>query len=320
MKKLLVCVLVLALLSGLASCAFGDNADVSILELDGFSMSMPSNWLEDEVEEGGITYHRFFKTSFVDRWSGFLRIYTYGLGYSFDADVLGDSAYDGYFFNLGGSDIRRESIEICGELASLWSANINYGISGNHRTYGIVLLHDALALCVLYVDDSSSSQDNLDFLRTFAESIHIPGYEAPQEESLVSLDEIDLSGMSYDELVALKDRINLAMWESDEWQEVTVPIGIWKVGEDIPAGHWTIKIVEDKSYAKVVLGKDIDENEASIVGVISDDLIASENHNFYKTVHRSEVSLVLLEGQYIWIQSCPVVFTPYTGKPDLCFN
>ena len=31
---------------------------------------------------------------------------------------------------------------------------------------------------------------------------------------------IDLSGMSYDELVALKDRINLAMWQSDEWQMV----------------------------------------------------------------------------------------------------
>ena len=32
--------------------------------------------------------------------------------------------------------------------------------------------------------------------------------------------DIDLSGMSYEELVALKDRINLAMWESDEWEEV----------------------------------------------------------------------------------------------------
>ena len=54
---------------------------------------------------------------------------------------------------------------------------------------------------------------------------------------------IDLSGMSYDELVALKDRINLAMWQSDEWQEVTVPQGVWKVGEDIPAGHWTVKCI-----------------------------------------------------------------------------
>ena len=29
--------------------------------------------------------------------------------------------------------------------------------------------------------------------------------------------EIDLSGMGYEELVALKDRINLAIWKSEEW-------------------------------------------------------------------------------------------------------
>ena len=52
---------------------------------------------------------------------------------------------------------------------------------------------------------------------------------------------IDLSGLTYNELVELKDQINLAIWECDEWQEVEVPQGIWKVGEDIPAGHWTIR-------------------------------------------------------------------------------
>ena len=50
----------------------------------------------------------------------------------------------------------------------------------------------------------------------------------------------DLSGLSYDELVQLRDKINLAIWNSEEWQEVTVPIGVWVVGEDIPVGHWSI--------------------------------------------------------------------------------
>ena len=48
--------------------------------------------------------------------------------------------------------------------------------------------------------------------------------------------DVDLSGMSFDELVALKDQINLALWNSADWQEVTVPQGVWQVGADIPAG------------------------------------------------------------------------------------
>ena len=37
-------------------------------------------------------------------------------------------------------------------------------------------------------------------------------------------DPVDLSGMSFDELVALRDQLNLAIWNSQEWQEVTVPV------------------------------------------------------------------------------------------------
>ena len=52
--------------------------------------------------------------------------------------------------------------------------------------------------------------------------------------------DIDLSKLSYEELVELKDQINLAIWQSKEWEEVEVPQGIWEVGKDIPEGKWTI--------------------------------------------------------------------------------
>ena len=52
----------------------------------------------------------------------------------------------------------------------------------------------------------------------------------------------DLSGLTFEELVQLRDQINLAMWNSQEWQEVTVPQGVWVVGEDIPIAHWTISL------------------------------------------------------------------------------
>ena len=54
----------------------------------------------------------------------------------------------------------------------------------------------------------------------------------------------DLSGLSFNELVQLRDQLNLAIWNSQEWQ-VTVPIGVWKVGEDIPVGKWTIRAASE---------------------------------------------------------------------------
>ena len=38
-----------------------------------------------------------------------------------------------------------------------------------------------------------------------------------------SIADVDISNLSYDELVILKDKINLAIWNSYEWQEVQVP-------------------------------------------------------------------------------------------------
>ena len=47
---------------------------------------------------------------------------------------------------------------------------------------------------------------------------------------------IDLSGMNYDELLDLRQAVEMAIWNSDGWQEVEVPAGIYVIGEDIPEG------------------------------------------------------------------------------------
>ena len=47
---------------------------------------------------------------------------------------------------------------------------------------------------------------------------------------------IDLDLKTFTELVALRNKINMAIWNSQEWEEVTVPEGIWEIGADIPAG------------------------------------------------------------------------------------
>ena len=133
----------------------------------------------------------------------------------------------------------------------------------------------------------------------------------------------DLSGLTFEELVQLRDQINLAMWNSQEWQEVTVPQGVWVVGEDIPIAHWTISLSPSAS-AKWASIKYCDRlNEAgtdagnqfycNIYDYL--DVGSADNDKYPQSIH-----IDLKPGTYIIIGHAPVVFTPYTGKPDLGFK
>ncbi len=136
---------------------------------------------------------------------------------------------------------------------------------------------------------------------------------------------IDLSGMSYDELVALKDQINLAMWESEDWQEVTVPQGVYEVGADIPAGHWTIKASETDSYASAYIkcGKTLDETKKDLEWddyYVSESLVNEKSKGYNETTDKTETDLELEKGMYVVVEYSSVVFTPYSGKPSLGFK
>lgn len=50
----------------------------------------------------------------------------------------------------------------------------------------------------------------------------------------------DLASMSYEDLIALSQRITSEIMSRPEWKEVEVPSGIWTVGVDIPAGVYSI--------------------------------------------------------------------------------
>lgn len=134
---------------------------------------------------------------------------------------------------------------------------------------------------------------------------------------------VDLSGMSYDELLALKDQINLAMWASEDWQEVTAPQGTYKVGEDIPAGHWTIRPGEGL-YTYVKWGDALDESgkDLGFDGklFVSEIITSEKNSHFEKGKDKTECDFDVKDGQYIIVESGDAVFTPYTGKPGLGFK
>lgn len=133
----------------------------------------------------------------------------------------------------------------------------------------------------------------------------------------------DLSNLSYTELVALKDQINLAIWKSKEWQEVTVPQGVWLVGEDIPAGHWTIKTKANN--ANIVLCTALDDTGKNVDVWKSDfyhsEYISSPDYKYFdRNSDKAEIDLDLKAGTYVIIDMGSVIFTPYAGKPSLGFK
>lgn len=140
--------------------------------------------------------------------------------------------------------------------------------------------------------------------------------------SCASADSINLSGMSLAELVALKDQINLAIWNCQEWQEVSVPLGIWKVGEDIPAGHWTVHAPEEW-FTKVSFGDTLKPSgtEIKVTSYFGFELITSPTYSgFDKKKDVSEFSFTVKKGDYIEVEFGAAIFTPYSGKPDLGFK
>lgn len=135
--------------------------------------------------------------------------------------------------------------------------------------------------------------------------------------------DVDLSGMSFDELVALKDQINLAIWNSQEWQEVTVPQGLWVVGEDIPEGHWTVKPV-DGVYSYVTYGGKLEENGKEVSygskGYFSETIFSPDSRIYEEGKDKLEIDIDAKAGYYIEIESGDVIFSPYSGKPKLGFK
>lgn len=128
---------------------------------------------------------------------------------------------------------------------------------------------------------------------------------------IASAESIGIASMTFDELVALRDRITEEMMLRDEWQEVTVPAGTYKIGEAIPAGHWVIT-VPTGTYCFVTIGSKLDSNGKEVSSRCDGYYhIALANRDGDTTP--SSVDLDLQDGMYIEIEHSSVIFTPYAG-------
>ena len=56
----------------------------------------------------------------------------------------------------------------------------------------------------------------------------------------IAIAETDLSSLTYDELISLIEAITAEIVSRPEWKQVTVPVGQFEVGKDIPAGEYSV--------------------------------------------------------------------------------
>lgn len=71
---------------------------------------------------------------------------------------------------------------------------------------------------------------------------------------------VDLSTYSYTELEALKSRIEAEMETRPEWPGVYVPAGVYTVGEDIPVGTYSVRLIDQTQKGKVIVwGKSVND-------------------------------------------------------------
>lgn len=128
--------------------------------------------------------------------------------------------------------------------------------------------------------------------------------------------EIDISGLSFDDLLKLRDRCQVAMMESDEWQEVDVPQGVYKIGTDIPAGKWTIRISPDawSAWGDITYCSKLDSSglEGDRKGKKYVYQQLSKDSSEYSAPEQIDINLE--RGYYLVIGHSDVVFTPYAGK------
>ncbi|MGJ4851912.1 peptidoglycan-binding protein [Bacillota bacterium Meth-B3] len=133
---------------------------------------------------------------------------------------------------------------------------------------------------------------------------------------------IDLDTMTVSELAALKDLIDTAIWNAADWEEVTVPQGIWEIGKEIPAGHWTIS-ASDGAYVSVQWGKALNESKTGIDWGKSLDyksIMSASAYGFDANTQQTSIDWDLADGTFLHIDGGKVVFTPYQGKPAFSFS
>lgn len=133
---------------------------------------------------------------------------------------------------------------------------------------------------------------------------------------------VNLEAMSFSDLVELRRQIELELMSRKDWKEVLVQEGIYEVGVDIPAGHYTI-LAADGTFTHVKYGNRRKTDEADIhIGSTNfrDEYLYSPHmsrYDMYKDKVQADIDMET--GSYFAVRSSACVLIPYTGKPYFDF-
>ena len=125
----------------------------------------------------------------------------------------------------------------------------------------------------------------------------------------VALADIDLTGMSFNELRILYEQVQQALIDTKQGGTVKVGSGTYVVGKDIPAGKWTIT-PEDKQFGIVYVYKNAEDCENKKNEVMC-DLIVSSHSPVLSDCDATEMNVLLVDGYYVVIKDVTVYFTPF---------
>ena len=317
MKKVIMAVVLMIFV---VQSAFAVS-DYETFETDTFSVNVPAGWVystkNEEIREDIQRYY-YFGSDIEFLSSGCVQIAIshieldqneldkVGFLYDYDLDVM--KVIDPVSYDIMVGDWP----------ARVWSGTLP--IKGGDRfACGFKYSIDGFQIAIIYINPNQTNEQNIYDMDQMAKSFH---YGPPQKQEPVTAYQVEynIDGMSFDELLALKEQINAALWASEEWQEVTVPAGVYEIGRDIPAGHWTIRPV-DGDTASLYLGSALDESKTAIssAAFMAYEQITSPTDSYPKINNIEFVSWELTEGTYLVINSSAVIFTPFAGL-DLGFK
>ena len=133
----------------------------------------------------------------------------------------------------------------------------------------------------------------------------------------------DISGLSYDDLITLRGQIDLALWSCSEWKSVEVPAGVYRIGTDIPAGHWTLKPPAGESVT-IEYFKEADETGKNALNVFENYFstsVCDESSDLFSIIPYPQTDIDMRDGFYLAIVNGPsVIFEPYVSKSAFSFD
>ena len=300
-----------------------DPAGETIENVRGLSIPVPAGWISEESEEGVL----FTPDSDAEMLIGVMSA-DIGMDLSTQSETMVSSMLELFATAMiGGMEMEpvgdKETLTIDGRKA------IRFHAAGDDVHALIAAVPYGTAMYVIIaaaegsvLEDMEPYFDSVVERASFGEAPAQRDPAAPAEPVPAAAPAqtfggaIDPSALTGGELLALRDAIAAEQQKRDEWQSVEVPKGVYTIGEDIPAAHWTVSALEGAT-AYVYWCDVLDASGAGMSwdgNVHENAYLRSRSYKYAEPGDPDHVSWNMENGQYFIVDDGIAVFTPFAGK------